>query len=624
MTHAPKTSSAFFVRLIVFSSLLSTWMAGCVYSNKPIPETNPVEPIRAEIIQFEEELTEVDPGTNRYLTSDGRRFTLTDEGELWSINGLYLVHWKVDTHTYQLFKLPESSGQINAIDANGSAILLGSDQGKLIRFETDTFSILHDLGAETAIQTILSGEDERIWLGTNQGVFRLDSGSAEVFSYPLDGLSDEFIHSLYIDSQNQLWAGTVDAISTWKDDRWINFNLEKGEVISAILETENHEVLAASGSTLYRQNADGWQVQSIPSVGVIHSMALSGDGKVALIGAAGELIYLDPITGSFIQMAMPGAVRVAASQSGRLVIGSIDSGMFYSDGGTWQQIICTKQLPGANVLSLASTGNGEGWIGTENGLAFQPKLGPVEFFSETQGDSIISVAADNPGSVWFQTSSAIGRKVGDDMQIFAYGPDRANHPISDMSMSSDGTLWYLTRNGLVQMINGERQVIDTPFSRPDTNTHTLPIPIMIDSLQMVWLALPDGQINMYSNGNWDSLLLPIDDQITTIYVVSASDIWIGTTHSGLLHDKDDTWSMFDLPGKESQPMVTCIKAAAGKLLVGSADGLFKVLDPGGVNPVISTTAWNDGYIQTLAADEMYAWVGYLYGGAERIPLNKFE
>lgn len=611
---------------MLICALFAVWIAGCTSSTSQFDPflSNNAETIQLETIQHDEQSPADALVSESYLAAESRLFALTTDGDFWTAKPTTLIHWKNAEQKYELLRKPAGSGSFSAITADGNTLFLGTDHGELFRYANGAFSFQYDLGDDCPIQTILTGENQTLWLGTNQGVTRLEGAGPQAFNYPLAGLADSFIHSLYRDSSGQLWVGTVDAVSVWRDRRWITSPLLNGEITTGIVETADHTMFAAAGPNLYRMVDQEWQAQSIPQMGAIHALAMNQEGKIILIGSAGRMVTLDPATGLHTAVWMPSAVSLGIRPDGSLVIGTTDYGLVYGGKESWVQISTANLLPSANVFSIAPVGNNEAWIGTGDGLAHISATRPVIPQTETDNSSVRSVVADTPGVLWFQTSDAIGRRVGDEYQWYPYGTDINDRPISDLVMRPDGTLWYLNRKGLVQMINGERQIIDTPFERPDTMTHTLPTPITVDADGQVWLAMQDSQVYSFADGAWNSQLLPVDDQITALYAVNNNELWAGTTHNGLFHFQNGIWSVFDLPGKNPQPMVTRIKAAGSGLLVGTVEGLFRVQDPTGPSPVLISTGLDEGYIQALAVDEAYAWIGYLYGGVDKIPLNKLQ
>jgi ligand-binding sensor domain-containing protein len=626
MSHPSLHTPGRFTQLMWICALFTVWIAGCTPIASQIDPflSKNAETIQLKTIEYQEQPVADTLVSESYLAPESRLFAVTADGDFWTAQSATLIHWMNAGEKYELIRKPSGSGTFTAINADGNALYIGTDYGQLLRYETGAFTSIYDLGDECPIQTILAGEGDTIWLGTNQGVVRLEGDGPQAFKYPLEGMVDSFIHSLYRDSGGQLWAGTVDAVSVWRDRRWITYPLLKGEITIGMLETADHTMFAAAGPNLYRLVGDNWQAQIIPQIGSIHALVLNADKQIVLIGAVGRMVTFDPATGLSTAVWMPSAVSLGNRPDGSLVIGTTDYGLVYSGDEGWVQISTANLLPSANILSIEPVGNDEAWIATGNGLAHVTGNWPVVALVETNGSTVLSVASDNPGSLWFLTSDSIGRRVGDEYQWYPYGTDINDRPISEMVMGPDGTLWYLSRKGLVQMFNGERQIIDTPFERPDTMTHTLPSPITVDVDGLVWLAMQDGQVYSYKDGAWNSQILPVDDQITALYAVNANELWAGTTHNGLFHFQNGIWSVFDLPGKNPQPLVTRIAAAGDGLLVGTTEGLFRVQDPTSPSPVLFSTGLSEGYIQALAIDGTDAWIGYLYGGAEKVPLNKLK
>ena len=104
-----------------------------------------------------------------------------------------------------------------------------------------------------AIMAIAQDENGYLWLGTNgKGVFRLKDGRLINFT-TADGLSDNLVNSIFKDSKNNLWFGTLDGVSRYSGGTIDAFRSGDGLVgkeVNNVYETGDSRILVATNKGL--------------------------------------------------------------------------------------------------------------------------------------------------------------------------------------------------------------------------------------------------------------------------------------------------------------------------------------------------------------------------------------
>lgn len=116
-----------------------------------------------------------------------------------------------------------SNYSINDIvpDGNGKYWIGGHSGLELFDSESKQFSKI-DLPTVDAVYAILPDKNNIIWLATPNGLVKYDSRTGEIVTYTkADGLSDNFVVSLEMDSLGNIWMGTRSGLN--------RFDVERGE-----------------------------------------------------------------------------------------------------------------------------------------------------------------------------------------------------------------------------------------------------------------------------------------------------------------------------------------------------------------------------------------------------------
>jgi diguanylate cyclase (GGDEF)-like protein len=220
---------------------------------------------------------------------------------------------------------------------------------------------------------------DALWLGTQSGLKRYDLRTHALASVPDAG--SEAIESLLLDSDGNLWVGTLNHLSRrWPDGRW--------EAIGT------DDLFAQPWiDTLFEDREGALWMGS-------HSQSLLRlrDSAITRIGIRAGLA--DPFTWSVLR-----------DHDGALLVGTNSGVMAIGNDGIAHELVGANALPQAQVYSLAEDPDGTLWIGTRSGLALRrngttsvpPALAPL---AGLQIDAIQRVGDDDH---WIGTIAGLFR-----------------------------------------------------------------------------------------------------------------------------------------------------------------------------------------------------------------------
>jgi signal transduction histidine kinase/ligand-binding sensor domain-containing protein len=193
---------------------------------------------------------------------------------------------------------------------------------------------------------------ERVWVGTNHGLFRLTRGRVRAFSAS-DGLPDGYVRALAVDRRGAVWAGTNRGIARVVDDSvesWGPADGLAGPLVFTIRESQDSSIWIGTSGGLTRVR-DGMLVP------IRAEQGLPGEMVIAIEEADGDLWIA---TGS-------GISRVPLSELNAVADGRAPR-IHATTFGTRDGLPSTEVVAGAQPLS-ARTPDGRLWFSTAAGLA---------------------------------------------------------------------------------------------------------------------------------------------------------------------------------------------------------------------------------------------------------------
>jgi len=294
-------------------------------------------------------------------TADGRVWFGTPRGLLWiqgervhavdaggtsigvldlteDIKGHLLVASESGVYTLdgnRLRPFPSASAPAYALHRDGAVVWVGGS-GAITRLAGTAPERIALPDPALKVSQIAHAGDA-LWLGTQSGLKRYDLRTHALAAVPEAG--SEAIESLLLDSDGNLWVGTLNHLSRrWPDGRWEAIgtdDLFAQPWIDALFEDREGALWMGSHS---------------------QSLLRLSDSATTRIGIRAGLT--DPFTWSVLR-----------DREGALLVGTNSGLMAIGNDGIAHEFVGAKALPQPQVYALAQDPDGALWIGTRGGLA---------------------------------------------------------------------------------------------------------------------------------------------------------------------------------------------------------------------------------------------------------------
>ncbi len=127
-----------------------------------------------------------------------------------------------------------------------------------------------------------------LWVGTPEGLARVHDGQSKMFT-TADGLSDDFVRSLYADRDGSLWIGTRNGLSHYQDGKFRTYSRLDGlpgDLVGTILRSRGGQLWVGTLGGLSRM--EGERFVAVPALGGGAITALLEDHEGALWAGINE------------------------------------------------------------------------------------------------------------------------------------------------------------------------------------------------------------------------------------------------------------------------------------------------------------------------------------------------
>ncbi|MHB1021640.1 MAG: sensor histidine kinase [Acidobacteriaceae bacterium] len=476
--------------------------------------------------------------------------------------------------------LPEET--VQAIRQTSDGFLWIGTTGGLVRFDGSRFVHSLQLPQRTALINdstfcILVAHDGSLWFGTEgEGLQHFQKGVFHTYA-AADGLTDGFVRSVMEDSQQRLWIGTDNGLFRLVHGKIeaVNTSPYTPLAVHAILEDREHRIWVGGSQLLvfHSGSMKHYQLPGAFSQNRVKSIYQTKDGTiwVGTVGGLNRFVdgRFEPVPG------INGTVRaLTQTTDGTLWIGTIGHGLFTYKNNTLVRMSDKGLLPSKTVLSIFEDDAQQVWIGTQDGLVRLSKT-PVSVTPLPGGSDpdYETLSCDPDGTIWTVASSVFAIRDGVAHPYkFAGMP---NLPIRNVFRDRAGTIWigtdgsgayHLTPSGTIRYSAPKRLVNNFVRAFLETLAGT------------IWIATDEGVSRISGDhvqniGVRDGLVY-----FSTRAIMEDRDngIWIGTDQ-GLSHWRNGVF-LHDVAteGLKKEKVWSILQDQNGDIWFGTRDhGLFR-------------------------------------------------
>ncbi|MBR9921565.1 MAG: hypothetical protein GYB31_12070 [Bacteroidetes bacterium] len=570
---------------------------------------------------------------------DGADFTYFSAREGLSANYVYTL-------------LEDSFHRVWAGTSRGLNLITGK--------EIKTIPFPEDVGR---VSGVLQQNDSLFWVGTNKGIWEIThSIHSEKTTAPEklnlhSGIDDAFI-TCFLKHQQSLWVGTDQGLFRITEDRGVIPPAPGNTraVQQMAIDSSGHIWVAIFGRGLEKWPANGNQAQNRwndQRISQATSVFVSSDQRIWLgTQNNGAWIY-HPADSSWThlteQKGLPNnnVRQITEDHWGNIWIATSGGGACKYLGQFFLHYDRSNGLPDERVYALDIDSSGSVWASVGNsGLARLDSIG----FKPFEGDSAYlnmkskALHFDRKGRLWTGTEGG-GLLVFDTsgFEILDTEDGLPSNWIRDIEEDASGSLWIATYgSGLANVTD-----LDTlgfgirKYGRESGFNDLRIMDLALDPRGRLWFCTRYGEVGYVDGGRVKQLFdaasgLPAG-QIRSIAFDDLNQIWLGTAGAGLFVKNLDPDSLRFLPFQANAELTSSnlyltVFDKEGNLWVGNERGVDKILlNEAGVVTEVQSYGRNEGFLgietclnAALCDPDGNLWFGTLNGLTRHLPAERVD
>lgn len=512
-----------------------------------------------------------DDGLFRYDGLDYNRYGSSDSMTDMRVTALHCDH---QNHLWVGFE----SGEIWFLD--------GQDQ--LVKWQPEEGL------PKMRITGLLTDNQDRLWFCTyGEGLYVYDQD--RLFNInKADGLADNQIYSMAMDSFGDIWLATDNGVSVCSfEDRTKsirNLNLQDGlldEIVYAFAADKSGMWIGfhRNGFCHYDVRMDSVDFSSSSwDYGSVTSLAVTVDQQIWVGTESSGVLHYDLLEyGRQLEFAnreplfkSMSCEQIFSDKEGNVWL-IVDGNELYSGSPSLQ--VLSHDL--GDVQAVLQDGKGHIWLGLQSGLH---ELVDGNIIPSRWRENIISLYEDSQGKLWIGT-------FGDGVICWDPASNRsrrlseANGMANGSVLSIDGyknKLWLATLGGVVEISNTEKALdLDRiPFrnlSEDPALSGKFFYKVFVDFDGVLWFATDGHGVIKYQADVAVNLLEADLLPVKTAYTISQDDfgnIWVGTSNDGVYIYHDSTYQHIGIEEGLRQESITSLSTdQAGEVLLIHQKGI---------------------------------------------------
>ena len=286
----------------------------------------------------------------------------------------------------------------------------------------------------------------------------------------VDGLSNDNIHAIAIDSSDDIWVGTDYGVSKFDGVNWTNYIDFKLQVLAIAIDKEGVKWFGTYGGSIVSFNGTTWKYynndESLSNCNVsniVISIAIDSIGN-KWFGTANGVAKYDGVNWTSYSMS-DGLVNdlvasIEIDKQGNKWFGTNGGASKFVDNSwtnySYNVADKTKGIAGNGVRAILTDKKGNKWFGTLGGLSEFDGVNWTKHDTETEwlvaGSPILSANIDTKVNLWFG-SNGWGISVFDGVIWTTY--TKVNgldiDPVYAIAIDSKGNKWFGTSTGLLKL-----------------------------------------------------------------------------------------------------------------------------------------------------------------------------
>lgn len=362
------------------------------------------------------------------------------------------------------------SNDVRAIFEDSKGILWFGTFSGVSKFTNGKFETLelNNGSAGNFIYSICEDKSGNLWLGAYGGGLGRYDGMSVVFFKTSDGLADNYVTNVDINSKGEVVASTTSGISIFDGKKFSNIGQQQG-----LLSFQLNDFAYDGSGNLWL--ASDYGVTKYDGKKFFHITEKLGipDNKVnAVFVDREDNLWLATKKGltkladrSFVHFSEPGfnPAELFKTSAGKIIAANKGGGIYSFSEDNFKKWEIDETLNDRVISCIAEDKQGKLWFGTSDFegvyILSQGKKNSVIQYTEDAGlpsNNINDIICDRNGKIWIATPNGVAKSDSSGFTKIEISEDVTNNNIVSLFEDDAGNIWFGGFDGMIYRYDGKR------------------------------------------------------------------------------------------------------------------------------------------------------------------------
>lgn len=466
---------------------------------------------------------------------------LEENGQMWigSVGG-YSIYNGIEFTSYALPKSVNNYNVISICKDKEANMWMGLEGGGLIRIKNNQTIIYNEKdGIDPYVRTVFSDINGNLWVGTRGGLFLHQNGKFVL--QMLEGYVDRNISCINQDREGKLWIGTYDEGVFVKtgENQYKNFTSEEGLIndgVRTIFVDSKNQIWFGTKTGVSKYNWKKFKNFSVEQGLVNNNIKFIGedsegnvwlgtDGK-GILKLAGESFTTfttkEGLSSDFV-------MSIAEDQNKILWFATYGEGIIAWDRTKFKYLKEENGLANNTVWAVTVDAQNNKWFGTSNGLSKYDDKKITNYTTENNllSNKITALFADKDGSIWIGNKDGLSRFYNDKFYNYGVADGLIGGNIRSIIKSNSGKFYLGGYSGLFVFEKNKFQLFQFDSKNPDNTVYS----IIEDTDHEIWVGTKSG-LFLFREGSF--IRVPMGESVNAnninFLISQNKHLWIGTNN----------------------------------------------------------------------------------------------
>lgn len=435
--------------------------------------------------------------------------------------------------------------------------------------------------SENSVLCILQDNKGFMWFGTKDGLNRFDGHNFLTFHHKVDdkfSIGNNFIRSLFLDKAERIWVGTEQGVFLYNQnlkqfsffDKATANNEQITQAVNSICQDISGNIWLATTNGLFKYTEKTGTIKSYATSsqnmsgivsGFINSVICDSRGIVWIGTLSGGIGRYNPDKDNFTTTLLSkskdtfnnSVLKIIEDSQGNLIFGTVSEGLVFYDRKSGESIRYLTELSSEHIYYFRDVfeySPGKYLVGSEHGLVYFDKSKNKYIINKASSqngsisdNAVYSVKRDKEGGIWVGTYFGGVNYITPKQSPFElftpseYKNSVSGKAISQMCEDANGSIWIATEDGGLNYFDTKSGLfknfkhVKGENSLSFHNVHSI-----LQDGNLLWIGTFAGGLNVlntktgkfkYYNTS-DNPSSISDNNVFSIYKDLTGNIWIGT------------------------------------------------------------------------------------------------